>query len=846
MVVGPPGAGKTRLLRHYAQTRWELGPCFWLDLSECHDEDGLDTALALALQIPETPRDGSADESQQREARRARLARGLAGHGPALLVLDGFDHLARTCAGVLSSLSTQAFEARVVVTSRIALRGKQVRALRLGPLSLPRDVGDAGLMRSDAVQLLLLRAHGYRMRDEDANVIADLVEQLDGMPLAIELAARRLSLLTPRGLLERLPKGLDLLKSSSTSQGRTLRTTLRASWDALSTAERAVLSQCSVFRGEFEIGAAEAVVSLPDAQLLVLDVLECLSDHCLLQVVDDPAGPRFKLLTSIRQFAHDELDAEQLDAVRLRHAQYFARTPAAHADADNVASAYEYVSQGLFDVELRAALLLTLDPLVARHMPSEKRLRRLDEVLQAAFATDTLDPLQVARLLRCRGAALQHLGRMDEAQADLERAVRSAGSHGELSAELQCQLGNLHMTRGMTEAARGSFESALLSLRGLRHPALYGRVQLGLGALAHSQCKLEDARLHYDAAADSLRLSGARSAEAETLAYLGTLWLQLGRHDQARVSYRDALALLQEGGDRRLAAMVFGNLAILDQEQGCFAEASGHLEQGLSAAQQMGDRMLEGHLLGYRGCLLHETQNVLEAQRAYERAIAVLREVGDIRLEAIFLACLGSVHAARGLTEAAQEAFDQAESKLHRLGDQGALGAVSLHRGHLLLHRGREGEQRPAAAALMQEAVAQLVEAGRSDALYHASDDYRFALRLLSSRLESDALAVTRDEVGVLRFRPPGGQLQDISTRLSLRRLLGALVERRNGEPGTPLSNEELIAAGWPDEHIALEASMNRLKVSLAALRKLGLRELLLRTDGGYMLDPAIAVRVSD
>lgn len=848
IIQGPPGVGKTHFARHCVETRWisEGRRRFaWLDATHCADTEALGEAIAATLGIPESASDAAASRS----ARLKRVARSLASHGPSVLVLDHLDHLAESSAELLMALHKGATEARILVTSRTRVPLELATTMSLAPLALPNADGAEDVKASAAVQLLLHRASRYRFRDEDAASVAALVRELDGLPLALELAARRLSVLSPRALLERLTSQLDVLHAPALGSGQAikLREVIHSSWRDLAGAEKRLLTQCSVFRGGFDIAALEAVSNVDDPADLPLDLLSALIDRSLVLELDTAAGERrFSLLESIRQFAFEQLAADELGVITQRHAEYFAEAKVDAEDLDNLLHAYAHASALPAEVgaSLRVRLLLALEPWVSGQSAND-RLARLDETLRVALPREDLSPAHLAKLLYIRGAALQQLGRNDEAERDLREGLDRLGDlDAELRVLLTCQLGSLHQAQGELAKTAEAYARAQKLVASLRRPELEGRVHFGLGVLAHSQGKLDDARQCYELAADRYRVCGARDAEAETLAYLGALLLQRGRLQEARARYRDALSIRGQAGDAKLTAMLLGNLAILEQEEGRFDHAREHLQHGLSAAQHIGERRLEGRLLGYRGCLAHEAGELPTAQRAYEHALAVLREVGDLRLEAIFLACSGAVHAQRGLADAAHEAFDAAAKLLEASGDEGALAAVSVHRAQLLVLRGREGNDSASARALYLEAVREQCAAVRRDALFAASDDLRFAVRLLEKAIDADACVVELDEGGVLTLIPPGGELQDLSTRGPLRRLVASLVEQRMQSPGAPLSTSELIDAAWPNERVGVESGMNRLKVALATLRKMGMRDLIQRKDGGYLFDPAVQLRV--
>jgi predicted ATPase/predicted negative regulator of RcsB-dependent stress response len=842
VLVGPPGVGKSHLVRSYVETRWareSMQPCYWVDTTSCGDVNQLCTAIATELELPE-------DGSSELPARMARVGRGLAGRGEALLVLEHFDALVHEATALIASLAQVAPRARILITSRVRL-GLDDATQAIGPLALPASSASADVQASPAVQMLLHRASRYRFREQDAEALEALVRALDGLPLALELAARRLSVLSPRALVERLASGLDLL-STKAEPGKaavTLRDVIDRSWRDLSAAEKALLAQCAAFRGSFDIAALEAVQSLEGGDDALLDLLAALLDKSLVQELDTPSGERrFAMLETIRKFAFEQL--ADADAVLMRHAQYYSEGRLDEEDLDNLLAAYGFaaslpVEQGL---GLRVRLLLSLLPWAKSLLSAEQCLARLDDTLAIVLARGDVEPESLASLLYARAVARQQSGRLEEARDDLARGLAVlAESRSETRGQLLCQLGMLQQAQGQLDEAGASFEQAHALLPALRRPELEGRVQFGFGLLRHSQGRLDAARTHYEQAADRYRVAGAKDAEAQTLAYLAALLLQRGQLLEARARYHDALALRGSEGDKKLAAMILGNLAILEQEEGEHARAADYLERGLLAARAAGDRLLEGHVLGYRGCLAHEMGDLPGAQRHYEHALAVLREVKDRRLEGIFLGCLGSIHAARDLAQSAQEAFDRAEHELAGLGDEGALGALSVHRAHLLIARARQPEQREEVRVACLAAAQAACDAARSDALFGASDDLRFAVRVLTKALDADALVVELDDDGVCAIKPRGGSRQDLSTRIPLRRIVGALVALHRSEPGVALPDEALIEAAWPGERIAHEASMNRLKVALATLRKLGLRELMLRRAGGYLLDPAVKVR---
>jgi hypothetical protein len=240
---------------------------------------------------------------------------------------------------------------------------------------------------------------------------------------------------------------------------------------------------------------------------------------------------------------------------------------------------------------------------------------------------------------------------------------------------------------------------------------------------------------------------------------------------------------------------------------------------------------------------LHELGELAEAALHYERACSVLREFGDVRTEGLFTAMLGACQANRGRVEAAREALTRAERLLLQVGDPGLFEALELYRGHeSFALANRDAERGESALAHAQRArVVELVERYRElrRRAQPVSDDARLALRLLERTLAQDAWIFDADAA---LLQAPGGAALEFRTRPQLLRVVHALVEARITAPGDPLTQEQLLAAGWPGERMQPAAAANRVKVALSTLRSAGLRELLVRARGGYLLDPAVPI----
>jgi len=642
--------------------------------------------------------------------------------------------------------------------------------------------------------------------------------------------------MTPAEASARLNARFDLLASGPRdghARHRTLRAALDWSWSLLTPQEQSALAQCSVFKGTFTLDACHAVLHLPDQRgAWSLDVIQALVDKSLVARAPSKKTQRFRLYVSIAEYAAEKLGADAADAAArwrqhvMNHAAVLAAQMDTHRDADAVeelALEQENLIHMVRDAQIRndasTALhaVLALDPLFSRRGPFDVHVTLLDAALELGERKGA-DVSLLARALEARGRIRQHRGRLDEGVADLARAYELATQAGDATSAGRslAEMGSVQRRRGNNTEALSLFTRAMTLLAHLPDQRLCGRIHGELGILHKEQGELAEARAHYERALNMLRDAGDRRHEGRVIMDLGALHQEEGRMTEARTCFEGALKIHQAGGNKRFEALAWCDLGSLSLEEGRPADA--------------------------------ETQ--------LGRSVAILEEIGDRRTGARFEGILAAAHAALGKTQEATARFDHAEAELSRFGDVLFHCAVRVHRGQLdlayqraALLRGDETEAR----ALTGRAQQRLQEGTRAGPAgepspSELSDDVRLAMRILRRNLKPTNRGGPELTVGpqCRWFQTPEGERVDLASRRTPARLLQLLVDKRVAEPGQALSPDALIAGGWPGERIGAEAALNRLHVTLATLRKLGLRSVLQRADDGYLLDARVPVTRSD
>ena len=324
-LTGVGGSGKTRLARQAGTrvaTTFDDG-VYFVDLASLADPELLPSVVARALDVSERATETPADTLVE-WLRSRRL----------LLILDNCEHLVDACAALIAALLREAPDLQILATTREALNVPGETLWRVPPLSLPPEPGalaPEAMLTFDAIRLFTERASTvtpFVLAPDNAAAVADICRRLDGVPLAIELAAARATVLSVHQIRDRLDDRFRLLTSggrTAVARQRTLKATVDWSYDLLSDSERHLLKRLSVFAGGWTLEAVEAVCAGRGIDAgEVLDLLSRLVDKSLVIVDDRPGDRRYRLLETIRQYAGDQLLHAGEDGVMAdAHACYY-------------------------------------------------------------------------------------------------------------------------------------------------------------------------------------------------------------------------------------------------------------------------------------------------------------------------------------------------------------------------------------------------------------------------------------------------------------------------------------------------------------------------------------------
>jgi predicted ATPase/class 3 adenylate cyclase len=603
-LLGMGGLGKTRLSLQIGADVLEKYPdgVWFVDLAPIRDPSLVPNVAAQILAIHEEP-GKSITQTLCAHVREHKL----------LFVLDNCEHLVSACANLADALLQAAPQVRILATSREALHIRGEQTYPVLPLAVPDRKADIEtLLRSEAVQLFVERARlqkpGFSLTEREAPAIAELCTRLDGIPLALELAAARLRSLSVSDINARLNDRFKLLTGGSRvalERQQTLRALVSWSYDLLQENEQIILDRLSVFAGGFNLQAAEAVCGAdPIAPEDVLDLVTSLVEKSLVMVDQSEGDSRYGLLETIREFAREHLSKRY----------------------DMLGTIREFAKERLVDRDDLAATAK----------------RHCDYFFEFAKTTNR-------KLLGAEQA--EWIGRAEAELDNLRAAIALALSGGVdhvIAVKLEVALMRFRILRGYSTEARNNIRS-MLTLPGVREPNFFRAHALYVGGvLATNQGDHAEAtHMLTECLAIRRTLDNLRETAA-TLSTLATLHLQQDDATKAREFEEEAIAIFRETKYPLGEAIGLANLGEISVRQADDPGAKELFEQCLVISRRIEHRELESECERNLGEIELRAGDLQGAHARFTRSLKICQDAQDKRGEAITLWHLGATNAARG------------------------------------------------------------------------------------------------------------------------------------------------------------------------------------------------------
>jgi predicted ATPase/class 3 adenylate cyclase len=666
-LLGGPGTGKSRLAQRYGATHLDGYPGgVWLcDLATAKTREEFMSYMAVTLEISIAGGDPISHITNELNRR-----------GKTQMILDNIEHLLETGSDILLACLHKAPETILLCTSRSMSHIEGEEVIQLEPLPLPaarrRRLTESESLylteieQNPGIELFVARAQSvkksFSLSVKNAPAVIELVRQLDGVPLAIELAAARVQMFPPETILKRLTRRFELLgtrQKNNKDRQSTLKGAIDLSWDLLKPWERSGLAQCSVFRGGFSLEAAESILDLEqfeDAPWAV-DIVQSLLEQSLIRTTEasgDADEYTYQLLSSIQAYAEQKLlekgteahhfDDHCITDLKKRHALFFSRlghpdildSITLRADRNNLLRILEGEANlrvacehavGWGDAKIAFQTCMAIAVLTEQRGPLVEGIRYLDSVL----AMNGLAPEMRLEALTKRALLYRRSGDMDNCAYDLRQARKLARSteNNAFEGRIINDLAWVARWGGHDDRAAELYAEALAIAQQHNDSHTEGLILSKQATLLEKSGDVDKAHTMLQDAIVQLKRVGDKKSELIATGNLANLQRRQGQLKEAFVLYQDILSLCRETNNIRLEAYVLTNLAELHLAQDEMSEAYSLFQQATDLFREVGDRGSLGYVLSEIGALALGQNDLTKASVYIDEAGPLLREANN-------------------------------------------------------------------------------------------------------------------------------------------------------------------------------------------------------------------------
>jgi predicted ATPase len=599
-ITGIGGTGKTTLAKEVARQMLSefADGVFYIELASITNHDLVASTIAKALGIKETGTEPII-EILKDNLRDKKM----------LLVLDNFEQVTES-APIIGELISDSINLKILVTSRVRLYLRLEREYILSPLELPSDkkLSATELSEYPAIALFIERAKAakssFELTEENAHILAEICRKLDGLPLAIELAAVRVKILSPQAILIRLTNRLKLLTGGARDlpeRQKTIRAAIAWSYDLLKEEEKNLLNRLAIFAGSFTLEGAETIVAVKgDLKVDVLDAVASLVDKSLLTQREQAEGePRFRMLEIVREFALEKLaESGESSEIKRLHAAFYADLSEKAEPELRSAKATEWFDKLEREHDnLRCALEWTLD-----NQP-ESALR----IVAAIFS------FWVRR------------GYLSEGRKWTKQALEKTSEDKDLKLRANAFRGSgiLSWMQGDLEAASPYFEESLRLSRALGNKQMISDTLIGLGNVKNQQGDLLSARNLLEESLLISREINDKSQISISLNNLGEIARMKGDYETARKYYEEAYAIAKRESFNLPLPTFAENLAGTALLMGDYQSARTFALETLKYSMEVGDKICVGGALDKFASLAVKAGEMEKAARLFGAAQSV-------------------------------------------------------------------------------------------------------------------------------------------------------------------------------------------------------------------------------